>query len=88
MGDKIKFDPKEFEDKISALSTGGADLSMNITDSISETDIDPYTSFKSVQKSLSQFLSTYKSLVEADISQMKSIGAALKETDQRIGGKK
>ncbi|WP_429951519.1 TIGR04197 family type VII secretion effector [Enterococcus sp. AZ101] len=88
MGDKIKFDPKEFEDKISKFSTGGTDLSMDVTDSISETDIEPYTSFKTVQQSLSQFLGTYQSLIESDVTQMKSIGAALVETDKRIGGKK
>ncbi|MBP2099106.1 TIGR04197 family type VII secretion effector [Enterococcus rivorum] len=88
MGKKIKYNPAEFEAAISKFSESATNLSMNISVSISETDIEPYPTFKEIQEAMNQFLSTYKSVVSADVQQMKSIGNSIEEADKRIGGKK
>lgn len=85
MGTKVSINTNEFYSAVSQVSSRGANLSMNISSNLTETDIEPFNTFSQFQEQLGSFLNEYQAILSKDMGAVTQIGKKMEETDKRMG---
>ncbi|MTD40436.1 TIGR04197 family type VII secretion effector [Erwinia sp. CPCC 100877] len=80
---KISIDYDIFTNNVTQLKSNISNIDLKLTSEITETDINPFSSFSTLINELQSSVSEYKSLIQNDINKIQEVGDQIKESDEK-----
>lgn len=80
---KISIDYDIFTDNVTQLKNNSSNIDFKLTSEITDTDINPFTTFSELINELQNSVLEYSNLLQKDINKIQEVGDQIKESDDK-----